>query len=168
MFFLLLMGLLIAATVHIVRLEPRTRERAGEVLLLWVLVGYCGLPMLGVSALVLSRPETVASTLGFPAGNPFQTFLGWSYLGMSIIATLALRFRGTYLIAPAVAWSVFFAGATFIHLGEAHGAGGITHAHALVIFGSHGLVTVVLLGGLAASRLLAGGPGVSRGALRGR
>lgn len=153
MFFLLLAGLLIAAAAHIARLEPRTRERAGEILLLWVLIGYCGLPMLGVSALTLLRPETVSSMLGLPAGNPFQTFLGWSYLGMSIVATLSIRYRGGYLIGPAIAWSVFFAGATFIHFGEVHG-GRLTHLGALVIFGSHGLVTVVLLTGLVASRLL--------------
>jgi len=154
MFFLLLVGLLVAAAVHIGHLEPRTRERAGEVLLLWVLIGYCGLPMVGVSALTLLRPGSVASMLGFPEGNPFQTFLAWAYLGMSIAATLALRYRDSYLIGPAIVWSVFFAGGTFIHLGEAQG-GGLGHVHALVIFGSHGLVTAVLVGGLAASGLLA-------------
>lgn len=155
MFFLLLVVLLVAAAVHIARLETRTPERAGELLLVWVLIGYCGLPMLAVSALALLRPDAVASMLGFPAGNPFQTFLGWAYLGMSAAATLALRYRGPYLIGPAIAWSAFFAGATFIHLGEAQGGGGPGHVHALLIFGSHGLVTVVLLGGLAASGLLA-------------
>lgn len=153
MFSILLVGLLIAAAVHIARIRPRTRERAGEILLLWVLIGYCGLPMLAVSAFTLLRPESVAGMLGFPAGNPFQTFLGWSYLGMSVIATLALRYRGTYLIGPAIVWSVFFAGATFIHLGEGSGGGGVSHTEVLAILGSHALVTLVLLGGLAASGL---------------
>lgn len=156
MFFLLLAALLIAATVHVARLESRTRERAGEILLLWVLIGYCGLPMIGVSAFALLRPESVASMLGFPAGNPFQTFFGWSYLGMSLIATLSFRYRGPYLIGPAIAWSVFFAGATLTHLGEARASGDLTFGYALVIFGSHGLVTIVLLAGLAASGRLAG------------
>lgn len=154
MFFALLAVLLIAAAVHIARTRPRTRERAGEIVLLWVLIGYCGVPMLAVGAFTLLRPESVASMLGFPAGNPFQAFLGWSYLGMAMTATLALRYRGVYLIGPAILWSVFFAGATFIHLGEGRGGGGLSHSATLVILGSHALVTVLLLGGLVASGLL--------------
>lgn len=162
MFFALLTVLLIAAAIHIARTRPRTLERTGEIVLLWVLIGYCGLPMLGVGALTLLRPESVASMLGFPAGNPFQTFLGWSYLGMAVTATLALRYRGVYLIGPAILWSVFFAGATFIHLGEGHGGGGASHGETLVILGSHALVTVLLLGALAASGLMRRGGGTAR------
>lgn len=156
MFLLLLGAVLVGAGIHIWRLRGRTRLRMGEVALRWLLVGYCGIPMVGVSVFVLVSPDRAAGILGFPAGNPFQTFLGWAYLGMSLIATGALRYRGAYLIAPAVCWAVFFAGATGIHLGEAHG-GAASHTEVLHILATHGLISVLLAGALLASGLLGKG-----------
>lgn len=129
------------------------RERAGELILLYVLVGYCGIPMVGVSVAALVQPERAAEILGFPAGNPFQHFAMVAYLGMSLQAVLALRYRGRYLIGPALCWSVFFLGATVIHLADFASRGHLDHEHALAIFVTHGLVSVVLMGGLALSGL---------------
>lgn len=153
--FLYVLGVVIAgAAVHIGLLKDRTRERIGEIGLLWVLVGYCGVPILAVSLLSLVHPHEVAHWLGLPPGSPFQTFISVANLAMAVIALLSLRYRGTYLIGPAVVWAVFFGGATFIHLAQGiHGGGSHDggHAAALVIFATHGLISVLLLVGLAAS-----------------
>ena len=150
MFLILLVLTLTGAVVHSLRLENRTTARIGEVVLRWVLVGYCGLPMLVVAVGTLADPDRVASVLGFAAGNPFELFLGWAYLGMAVIAVLALRFGGAYLIGPALVWAVFFVGATGIHRAQAL-SGGVSHGGLLSVFATHGLISVVLGGALVAS-----------------
>ena len=64
MFVALLAFLLIAWAVHLLRSGPRTRERGGMLLLLYVLVGYCGIPMLLVAGVMLVHPHEMAHMLG--------------------------------------------------------------------------------------------------------
>jgi hypothetical protein len=143
-FVYLLALLLLGATVHAAVLQQRTVGRVAEIVLLYVLVGYCGIPMLAVSIWVLVSPEHAASGFGFSAARPLLDFFGWAYLGMSLLSLLALRYRGTFLVAPVVAWTVYLGGATLVHLQGSHG-------RALEIFASHGLIAVLLVGGLIAS-----------------
>ena len=154
MFVALLVILLAAAAVHVTRLEERTLRRGGEIMLLYLLVGYCGIPMVFVSVATLVWPGHVAAHLGFPAGNPFEAFLGVAYLGMSLLSVLTLRYRGTFLIGPAIIWTVFFAGATGIHLRDFHHRGALTHGGALIIFTTHGLIAVLLAAALLMTGLL--------------
>lgn len=157
MFLYLLVVLLSAASIHVARMRDRTMRRAGEIFLLYVLVGYCGVPQLALGLWSLASPDRVAATLGFPAGSPFQDFTSISLVGMSLLSLLALRYRDTFLIAPAVCWSVFFAGATYAHLRAAgqplHGFHGAAPSHAamLHLFATHGLISVLLVGALIAS-----------------
>lgn len=154
LFFYLLLLLLAAWAIHVLRMRDRTAARIGRIGLLYLLVGYCGVPMLAISIWSLLNPAGVAEAFGFPAGSPFQAFFSWAYLGMSLISLLALRYRGSFLIAPAVCWAVFFAGATFVHLAEFGEHGHLTHHAVLAIFVSHGLISVLLAGALVASGLL--------------
>lgn len=154
MFVLLLLALLVASAVHVSMTGRRSASTAGEVVLLYLLVGYCGLPMLAVSAVSLLRPDAVADWLGLPIGDPFQQFMSVAYLGMSVVATLALWYRGHYLIAPAVCWAVFFAGATVVHLDHYGEQGGLGHGELLHTFATHGLISLLLLGSLLATDLL--------------
>jgi hypothetical protein len=154
MFLVLLVASLVLAAVHLTRTGGWETRRAGELTLLYILVGYCGLPMLGVGFFAALAPERAAAVLGFAAGNPFQAFLTWAYLGMALAATLSLRYRGVYLVAPAVLWATFFAGATQIHLAELHTGGALTHGGFVGVFVTHGLVSLLLLGALIASGLL--------------
>lgn len=150
MFVLLLIALVIAAAVHAARLEEKTPERVGEIALVWLLVGYCGIPLLAVAVGNLAQPDRAAEILGFPAGNPFQDFLGIALVGMSAIAILATWLRGPYLVGPALAWIVWWTGATWVHLKTAGGLGTI-HPHDLLhVFLGHGLVALLLAGALIA------------------
>ena len=150
MFLIILAVVLTGAAAHVaLRGGDRSRERVGEVVLLWTLVGYCGIPMLVVAGTILMHPHGTLEAFGFPPGNPIAGFFGWAYLGMALSATLALRYRGAYLVAPALIWAIFFIGATFLHLAEGHSGG--THAGALAIFAMHGLISLILLGALLAS-----------------
>ena len=143
-FVYLLALLLLAATVHAALLPERTARRVAEIGLLYLLVGYCGVPMLAVSLWVLINPEHAAAGFGFTAGGPLIAFFGWAYLGMSLLSLLALRYRGAYLVAPVVVLAVYLGGATVVHLQESHG-------RALEILASHGLIAALLVVALLAS-----------------
>jgi hypothetical protein len=111
----------------------------------WVLVGYCGLPMIGFMVFGLLRPRELAAVTGFPFGSPFQDFTVWALLGMGVAATLGIRWTGPYLVGPAIAWAIFFVGATTIHFGQFSETDSLTHGAMLVILGTHGLISAVLL-----------------------
>lgn len=143
-FVYLLALLLLAATVHTALLPERTTSRVAELGLLYLLVGYCGVPMLAVSLWVLISPDHAAAGFGFPAGGPLLAFFGWAYLGMSLLSLLALSFRGAFLVAPVVVWAVYLGGATAVHLRESHG-------RALEILASRGLIAALLVVALLAS-----------------
>lgn len=143
-FVYLLALLLLAATVHAALLPERTTRRVAEIGLLYLLVGYCGVPMLAVSVWVLVSPGHAAAAFGFTAEGPLLAFFGWAYLGMSLLSLLALRYRGAFLVAPVVVWGVYLGGATAVHLQGSPG-------HALEVFASHGLIGGLLVTGLLAS-----------------
>lgn len=152
MYFHVVLALVVVAfAVHVLRLRTRSPSTVGETLLLWVLVGYCGVPMLAFMLYGLLHPRELAALTGFPPDSPFQVFTTWALLGMSVAAILAPRYRGAYLVGPSVAWAIFFGGATFIHLRQYAAAGSLDHGLALLVFATHGLISILLLGGLAAS-----------------
>jgi uncharacterized protein DUF6790 len=143
-FVYLLALLLLAATVHAAVLPERTTRRVAEIGLLYLLVGYCGVPMLAVSLWVLVSPEHAAAGFGFTADRPLLAFFGWAYLGMSLLSLLALRYRGVFLVAPVVVWAVYLGGATAVHVQGSSG-------HVLEILASHGLIAGLLVAALLAS-----------------
>lgn len=153
MFEILLLVLLLLAGIHASRLNPRTTQRMGEVFLLYILVGYCGLPMLMVGTFVLVKPVLAARMLGFPAGGAFEEFAGLCLVAMSLLPLLALRYRGSFLIAPAVCWAVYFAGATVIHVKNLE-HGRLTHGGLLDILATHGLIAIIIVCALLASGVL--------------
>ena len=148
MFIGILVATLILATIHVARMKSRTRQRMAEIFLLYLLVGYCGIPMLAVSVASLIRADLITAWLGLPASDIFQQFVSVALLAMSVLSLLSLRYRGSYLIGPAVCWSIFFFGATFIHLADAGAHGPAGHGTLLSIVASHGLISVLLTGSL--------------------
>ena len=141
-----------AAVLHALITKTHTSQRWIELFLVYVLVGYCGLFVFGVSIFGLVDGEQLAKTFGFSTGGPFMQFLCFTFLGMSTIAILSIWLRGQYLIAPTVCWSIFWLGATYVHLANAFATKGyLTFHFFLIVFFSHGIVAVLLLGLLWAS-----------------
>ncbi len=144
MFLTLLVSLLVAAAVHAAISGRRSHQAVAELSLLYILVGYCGFAMLGVSAFSVIAGDRAAAWLGWPPDNPFQQFLSFALLGLALAAILSIRFRGTYLVGPVVGWSVFFAGATYGHLADL-GQRGASHGTVLHTFATHTSISVLLL-----------------------
>jgi len=151
MFLILLLLIVVAASAHIAIMKSRSVQRVAKVFLIYLLVGYCGIPMVLVSIWCLNSPEHAASSLGFPPGGPFQQFFAVAYLGLAILSLLSPWYRRSYLIAPAVGWAVFFTGATFIHMNDMSAHHSPSHGGMLLVFMTHGLISVLLLASLLAS-----------------
>ena len=147
MFLYLLFALLLGFGLHLYRSAERSRTRAAELLLRWVLVGYCGVPMVGLAILMLLDPPATLSRFGVTGDGMVVTFFAWAYLGMSLGAVSSLALRRSALVAPALVWATFFLGATSIHLHAGHGGG---HTALLHVLGSHLLISLLLVGGVAA------------------
>ena len=114
MFLLIAVALAVVAWIHGARKGATLTDRV-ELVLVYLLAGYHGAVMLGVSILGLLSPERAAAMVGAELGNPFQDFFMAAYFGMSVAAILAVWFRRHYLIGPVVCWSIYFLGATYVH-----------------------------------------------------
>ena len=153
-FTLLLMVLLLAASVHVALMKDRTVPRVAHVVLLYILVGYCGIPMLAVSLWAIVNPEGAAASFGFAPSGQLLAFFAYAYLGMSLLSLLALRYRRSFVIGPAVCWAVYLGGANIVHLRDNGQRAAHTHGAALETFATHGLIAIVLVVALVASGLL--------------
>jgi len=105
------------AVVHIALSEPpRTRARVVEALLLYFFVIPIG--MGGFMGFLghIARARAVAASIGWPAGNPFQSEVAMANLAFGILGILCVRNRGSFWTATAIGWSIFFFGDGCIHL----------------------------------------------------
>jgi hypothetical protein len=150
----LIVVLLIAAVVHARIRYPATPGAMAEMLLIYVLVGYCGVQEIVMGAAIFLTGGRVLVHFGFqPGSQPTFVWDSFLLLGGGIIAVLAIWKRDSYLLAPVLMWSVFFAGATYahIHLNNANGTPS-TWASTAGIFATHGLISLLLIGFYLASQ----------------
>src|SRR5271165_2137536 len=143
----LIVVLLIAAVVHARLRYPATPGAMAEMLLVYVIVGYCGVQQIVMGTAILLTGGRVLLHFGFQPGSQ-PTFVWDSFLliGGGIISMLAIWKRDSYLLAPVLMWAVFFAGATYahIHLNSANGFPPTWESTA-GIFATHGLISVLLV-----------------------
>jgi hypothetical protein len=153
MFTLLLFSMIAAGMVHAHFAGVAAPARVAEYMLVYVLVGYCGIAQLAVGASAFVSPSFIAHLSRVGDVGELLPWMGSMYLGAAVAAVLAIRLRGDYLIGPVLVWAGFFAGATWAHLHteSVHGRDAGLHG-GLWIFSSHGLVSLVLLGSLWLSR----------------
>ena len=123
---ILLLLTLAAAVLHGLQTGPKTAERFSELMLVYLLVVYHGFIMLAVGLYLLLWGEQAAAMLSASPGNVFQEFFAFAYIGMAICGIPAIWWRGTYLTAPVLCWSVYFFGATYVHIAEYWEAGKLT------------------------------------------
>jgi hypothetical protein len=96
---------------------PRTPERVLAAFLTW-LNGVPGL--MGVYAFLghTIKADEVAESIGWPAGNPFQTEVAFANLSLGVLGLLGAWRRGNFWVAAAVARAIFLLGASLVHIKE--------------------------------------------------
>jgi hypothetical protein len=146
MFVLLLVVLVCAGIAHARLTRSTGAPRTAEWVLIYLLVGYCGIAQLLVGGAAFGSPEIMRHLARVSDVGELMPWFASMYVGAAIVALLAVRMRGDYLIAPVILWSVFFAGATWAHLHTetVHGRQPGLHGTVWILAG-HGLVSVVLV-----------------------
>jgi hypothetical protein len=143
---ILLVVLLVAALVHGSRTQNQQPGRRMELLLVYMVAGYCGVFQIYTGLDLLFRPDRILQHLGLPTGNALTYWTASIYLGGAFAATLSIWQRGPYLLAPTIVWAVYFAGANFAHL-HALQLNNVTLTPAVIafVFATHGLISLILI-----------------------
>jgi hypothetical protein len=125
----------VVAGFHLYRdKQPRTGRRIAAILLLWLLVINVGLG--GIWAFIGHTvfAEQVAESIGWPAGNPFQTEVAVANFAIGTLGILCYWIRGNFWAAAVIATSVWLLGAAAIHVLEMMTAGNYNPGNAGLIF----------------------------------
>jgi hypothetical protein len=108
---------LIVAAVHLYRdRQPRTGRRIAEVFLLWLLVIDVGIG--GVFGFIGHTvfADRAAASIGWPAGNPFQTEVVIANLAIGTLGILCYWFRSEFWSANVIGASVWLLGDAVGHI----------------------------------------------------
>lgn len=146
MWFALLVLSLIAGAIHL-RIRPKgSKAASAELLLVYVLAGYCGLAQIIRAFAILIKGAPLMAHVKFTPGDPAVMWLAFFSLGCGVIGALSIWKRGDFLLAPVVVWAIFWTGTTFAHLrmDEWHG---ITNSWLGIAwaFATHGLIALLLV-----------------------
>ena len=146
MWLIFLAGLLVAGVIH-ARLMHKTTAQTLELVLVYLLAGYCGVGQIAMAAGALVMPDHIAEHMGMPPGNPIMVWTAFLLLGMGVIGTMTIWLRGNFLVGPIVAWTIFWAGATYAHINaEAVAGHPVTPTDFAWNFAAHGFIAVLLIG----------------------
>jgi hypothetical protein len=96
--------------------EPRTGRRVAETFLRWLLVVCVGVASVFTFVGDAFFADRMAASLGWPAGNPFQTLAAVANLSMGVLGILCYWKRGDFWLATVIAFSVWWPGAAFVHI----------------------------------------------------
>jgi hypothetical protein len=90
--------------------------------------------------------EQVAESIGWPAGNPFQTEVAVANLAIGILGILCYWIRGNFWTAAVIATSVWLLGAAAIHVVEMVTAGNYNPGNTGLIFYMDIIGALLLIG----------------------
>jgi hypothetical protein len=109
--------IVIAVVLHLgARRKELNRERVLEIILLWVLVIGIGFSGLFGFAGHIFMADTVAESIGWPTGSPFQFEVGMANLALGVIGLLCYRFRDNFWLCTIIANGVFLFGDGIGHI----------------------------------------------------
>jgi len=143
---------LIIAVVHLgLDKSSRSRERKLEIFLLYLFgVGVAGSGIGGFFGHFFIS-DSVAESIGWPTGNPFQLEVGFANLAVGILGIVAMDRRDGFREATVIAVTVFGVGATIVHARDIIETGNLAPGNTLQNVGNL-LKPALLIGFLAASR----------------
>jgi hypothetical protein len=112
----LVLGLVVGAVHVYLDKQPRTKGRVAEVFLLWILVITVGVTSVFAFIGHTVFADTTAASIGWPAGNPFQSEVAVANLTMGILGILCYWIRGNFWIATAIGLSVWWLRDAVVHI----------------------------------------------------
>jgi 4-amino-4-deoxy-L-arabinose transferase-like glycosyltransferase len=131
--------------------SSRPRERRLEIFMLYLFgVGVAGSGIGGFFGHFFIS-DSVAESIGWPTGNPFQLEVGFANLALGILGIGAMSRRDGFREATVVAASVFGLGATVVHVMDVIESGNLAPGNTIQNV-SNLLRPVLLIAFLAASR----------------
>src|SRR5829696_2043027 len=131
--------------------SSRSRERKIETFLLYLFgIGVAGGGIGGFFGHFFIS-DSVAESIGWPTGNPFQLEVGFANLALGILGIIAMSRRDGFREATVVAVTVFGVGATIVHIMDIVQTGNLAPGNTLPNV-SNLLKPVLLIGFLSAIR----------------
>ena len=109
-----LLAIGLPAAVHLLVTRERDRSRAAEAILMYLLGVSGAIGMFNVLLHTVFADE-VAASIGWPAGSPFQTEVGFANLAIGIVG-FACFWRYDFWLPAIIAKSVFAWGAGVTHV----------------------------------------------------
>jgi hypothetical protein len=106
---------LITAGIHMLAAKPHFHDGT-SILLLHLVVVNCGVAGLFAFLGHTVKADDIAKEIGWPIGNPFQQEVAVAGLSFSFLGFLGIWFRGDFLVATALGFSIFLFGCGFVHL----------------------------------------------------
>src|SRR5829696_218478 len=98
--------------------SSRSRDRKIETFLLYLFgIGVAGSGIGGFFGHVFIS-DSVAESVGWPTGNPFQLEVGFANLAIGILGIIAMGRRDGFREATVIAVTVFGVGATIVHVSD--------------------------------------------------
>jgi hypothetical protein len=114
----LVLGLVVGAVHLYLDKQPRTKGRVAEIFLLWYLVITVGIGCVFFFIAHTIFADTTAASIGWPAGNPFQSEVAVANLTIATLGILCYWVRGNFWVATVIAFSVQSLGAAVVHIRE--------------------------------------------------
>src|SRR5882757_4265224 len=120
MLFLLcfVLALAIAAVRVYLDKHPRTKGRVVETILVWLLVICVGVASVLTFVADAFFADRMAASLGWPAGNPFQSLVAVANLSVGVLGILCYWIRGNFWLATVIGFSIWWLGAGAVHIRE--------------------------------------------------
>ncbi len=142
--FLVLGSVVGAVRVYLDR-QPRTKGRVAQILLLWLLVITVGIQ--GIFAFIGHTvfADATAASIGWPAGNPFQSEVAVANLTIGTLGILCYWLRGNFWVATVIGFFVWWLGDAVVHITSIVVSGNYAPNNAGVTFYLDILVPVILM-----------------------
>ena len=114
--FFLVLGLVVGAVHLYLDKQPRTKGRVAEIFLLWLLVIPVGIG--GVFNFIGHTvfADATAASIGWPAGNPFQSEVAVANLSVGVLGILCYWMRGNFWVASVIGFSIWYLGDAVVHI----------------------------------------------------
>ena len=138
-----ILAIVLPSLIHLRATPHRDLARRSEVVLMYVL-GVSG--AIGMFNVVMHTvfASDVAASIGWPAGNPFQTEVGFANLAIGLVG-FACFWRYEFWLPAMVAKSVFIWGAGLTHVLDIARVGNLTSQNAGPILAWDFLLPVVMI-----------------------